>query len=250
MGKIYFKCVPERGQRLSQYVIRLDDAAPHAQWKNWKKIEWLLDLYAIKPLVGVIPNCKDPELNILEENICFWEQVHAWGKKGWTIAMHGYDHRYISNSGGMNPVNLKSEFAGVSLAIQRQKIHDGVKIFRKHGIDPKVFFAPSHTMDFHTIEALKRESNIWIISDTVANYPYSKWGMTFVPQQSGRVRKLPLGMVTFCYHPNRMTEADFVYLDKFLIKYRNNFIDFPMIQCDRKETIYDRLLRKIYFLMR
>ena len=72
----------------------------------------------------------------------------------------------------------KLEFAGVPLGIQRQKIRDGVQIFREHGIEPDVFFAPSHTMDLNTIEALKEESKIRIISDTIADRPYSKWGMT------------------------------------------------------------------------
>jgi predicted deacetylase len=86
---------------------------------------------------------------------------------------------------------------------------------REHGIDPKVFFAPAHTFDNNTLIALKECSNIRIISDTIANDVYSQFGFTFVPQQSGRVRKLPFKTVTFCYHPNVMNDDEFVRLEKF-----------------------------------
>ena len=77
---------------------------------------------------------------------------------------------------------------------------------REHGIDPKVFFAPAHTFDNNTLIALKECSNIRIISDTIANDIYTKYGFTFVPQQAGRVRKQPFRTVTFCYHPNTMND--------------------------------------------
>lgn len=94
------------------------------------------------------------------------------GNKGWIIALHGYNHVYSTNEGGINPVNKRSEFAGISLEQQKKKIRSGVKIFRENGHDPQVFFAPSHTFDENTIKALKEESNIRIISDTIANRTY------------------------------------------------------------------------------
>lgn len=233
---------------MAQYILRLDDAAPHADWTKWDRMEILLNKYKIKPLVGVIPDCKDPDINVHRENDNFWEKVRRWEEEGWTIAMHGYNHVYTTNGGGINPVNHKSEFADVPLEIQSEKIRKGISIFRKHQIEPEVFFAPSHTMDINTIEALKIESRIRIISDTIADRPYSKYGMTFVPQQSGRARKLPFQLVTFCYHPNVMTENDFLYLDTFLNTHRKKFIGFPLEKTKRRETIYDRTLRKLYFL--
>lgn len=50
---------------------------------------------------------------------------------------------YSTNEGGINPVNKRSEFAGISLEQQKEKIRSGVKIFRENGHDPQVFFAPS-----------------------------------------------------------------------------------------------------------
>lgn len=250
MGGVYLPCDAEREEIMAQYIMRLDDAAPHADWNKWMRMEELLDKYQIRPLAGVIPDCRDPVINQLEERADFWQKVSGWEKKGWTIAMHGYDHVYITSDGGMHPVNQKSEFAGVPFAVQRQKIREGITVFKKHGIHPKVFFAPSHTMDLNTVKALKQVSEICFISDTIANAPYRKWGMTFVPQQTGRARELPLKVVTFCYHPNVMEEDDFIYLENFFKKWKNRFISFPLEPVHRRKTVYDWMLGKIYYRIR
>lgn len=92
----------------------------------------------------------------------------------------------------------------------------------KNGINPKIFFAPAHTFDRNTLLALKNKSNIRIISDTIAYDKYEDEGITFIPQQSGRVRKLPFKTVTFCYHPNLMRDKDFFELENFLKKIELN----------------------------
>ena len=233
---------------MAKYILRLDDAASCANWENWEKMEQLLDKYDIKPLVGVIPNCKDKQINNYEKRDDFWDIVQRWENKGWTIAMHGYDHVYITADGGINPVNKKSEFAGVDLSEQKEKIRNGVAIFKEHNLNPEVFFAPSHTFDLNTIRALKEESNIRIISDTVANDSYRKYGMTFVPQQSGQVRKLPFRTVTFCYHPNSCSDNNFVKLEDFLKRQGNSFVSFSTDRVVRKENMWDRFLANMYFV--
>lgn len=235
---------------MSKYIMRLDDAAIKMDIEKWTRIEILLDKYNIKPLVGVIPDCKDPMMDIYDEECAIWCKVDEWIGKGWTIALHGYQHIYCTNDGGINPVNVRSEFAGLALEEQKRKIREGVRIFRKHGIDPQVFFAPSHTFDKNTIEALKEESNIKIISDTVANKPYCQYGMLFVPQQSGRVRRLPFKIVTFCYHPNNMDNIQFDILERFLMKYKDKFINFEDALQTKKLSSVDKILKWLYFLRR
>ena len=235
---------------MSKYIIRLDDACEKRNIENWNKIEDLLDKYSIRPLVGIIPHCEDPMMDEYESDGCFWQRVDSWLDKGWTIAMHGYNHVYSSACGGLNPVNRRSEFAGVSLAEQKEKIKKGIHIFNEHGIHPKVFFAPSHTFDINTIEALKTVGNIHIISDTVANKPYSEYGMTFVPQQSGKVRRLPFDTITFCYHPNTMNEENFSELERFIVAYRKRFIDFPICETTRRRMLIDKIYRWLYFIRR
>lgn len=235
---------------MSRYIIRLDDAADRMDCKKWARMEKLLDKYDIKPLVGVIPNCRDEMMNIYDRDPDFWNKVHQWDTKGWTIALHGYEHVYCTTDGGINPVNNRSEFAGLSLEQQKNKIKNGLEIFRRNEVEPKVFFAPSHTFDLNTIEALKQESNIRIISDTIANKPYSQYDMTFVPQQSGKVRKLPFKVVTFCYHPNMMEEQEFIYLESFLKKYNKLFTSFPIFKQTKRKSILDCALNKLYFSRR
>lgn len=235
---------------MNNYIMRLDDACERRDIKSWDKIEDLLDKYGIKPLVGVIPDCKDPCMEGYEFDYEYESRLNSWLEKGWTIALHGYTHVYSTNSGGINPVNYRSEFAGESLEVQKEKIRKGVLKFKQLGIFPKVFFAPSHTFDENTLRALLEESSIRIISDTIAYDTYTEYGFTFVPQQSGKVRNLPFRTVTFCYHPNNMADEDFKELEDFLDKYNNKFISFPENIVTRKLSLIDKILRKIYFYRR
>lgn len=159
---------------MTKYLIRLVDACPTMNAAKWNRLEDILDHYGLRPLVGVIPNNEDPKQRINAEDPNFWSKVNDWASKDWAIALHGYDHCYISNDGlkGLNPLWERSEFAGVSLEKQKEKIREGVRILRSHGIDPKYFFAPSHTFDQNTLEAVKSESSIKVISDTLALKPY------------------------------------------------------------------------------
>lgn len=231
---------------MKTYLMRLDDACPKRDIKKWDRIEELLDKYNVKPLVGIIPDCKDPDMDCYKEDCEFWtKRIASWKSKNWTFAMHGYEHIFNTNNAGINPVNKYSEFAGLSLAEQSEKIKKGLERLRYHGIETHVFFAPAHTFDINTIRALLQETDIRIISDVPANKVFSKWGITFVPQQSGRVRELPFSVQTFCYHPNIMSDKDFEELEKFL--HQHTFSNFPFEETKRKLSLYDLLLMKIYY---
>lgn len=230
------------------YLLRLDDASEYMDVNKWLKMEVLLDKYEIKPIYGIIPNNKDLELLKYNKVDGFWNLMKKWENKGWTPALHGYNHVFETNEGGINPVNKKSEFAGVSLNRQKEKIRDGYEILKSNKIVPKIFFAPAHTFDTNTLNALKEESKIRIISDTIANDIYYKDEFYFIPQQSGYCRKLPFKMVTFCYHPNVMNDMDFFMLEKFIRDNKYQFIDFnKIILKKRRRVIIDEVLEKIYF---
>ena len=87
-----------------KYLIRLDDACSTMDKAKWCRMEDLLDEFGVKPMVGVIPDCQDDKLKIICEDAKFWEDVLKWQRKGWSIAMHGYNHCYISDKGmqGLN----------------------------------------------------------------------------------------------------------------------------------------------------
>ena len=231
------------------YYMRLDDACEKMNRPGWERMEKLLDRCGIAPLVGIIPHCEDPDMDGCPSNPAFWDEtVSRWVQKGWTLALHGWNHVCITDQGGLNPAQKRSEFAGVPLDVQKQKITDGVRVFREHGYEPAVFFAPSHTFDENTLEALKACSGIRIISDTIASKPYTSYGFTFIPQQSGVVRKLPFDTITVCYHPNVMQETDFARLEAFLEENGNLFKSFEAKPSTRKRTLYDNLMRTLYHI--
>ena len=231
------------------YYMRLDDACEKRNIPNWERMEALLDRYGIAPLVGVIPHCEDPDMADYPVDPKFWDvTVPRWVQKGWVLALHGWNHVCITDQGGLNPAQKRSEFVGVSLDVQKQKIADGVRAFHEHGFDPAVFFAPSHTFDENTLEALRQCSDIRIISDTIASSPYTQYGFTFIPQQSGVVRKLPFDTVTFCYHPNVMQEADFARLEDFLAENEKLFRNFEAKPSTRKRSLYDNVMRTLYHI--
>lgn len=232
------------------YYFRLDDASDKMNVEKWNRIETLFDKYSIKPLVGVIPENKDECFQIYEKDENFWKKVKSWEAKGWVIALHGCYHVYTTNDSGINPINNRSEFAGESLETQKEKIKKGIEILEAKNINPKVFFAPAHTFDINTIEALKQVSNIRIISDTIASKPYKRWGITFIPQQSGIVRKMPFKYTTFCYHPNIMEEKDFELLENFIKENIEEIKAFSADEINRKRSILDIILSKIYFIRR
>ena len=238
-----------------KYLIRLDDACPTMDAAKWQRMFDILNQYGIRPMVGIIPQNKDPKQEIDKEDSKFWEKVDEWKAKGYTLALHGYDHCYISNDGmkGLNPFWERSEFAGVPLEQQKEKIREGVKIFRAHGIDPLYYFAPSHTYDSNTLRALKEESNIRIISDTIATNPYKMGDFAIIPQLGGQCTEMKIhGIWTFCLHPSAMSDENFLATEDFLKAHKSEFISFSDLDLSnlKGKSIIDILLSWAYFTRR
>jgi len=240
---------------INKYLIRLDDACPTMDATRWQRMEEILDRYGIRPMVGVIPANADPTQMIDESDNGFWGKIRMWEKKGWAIALHGYDHCYISKERGINPLWPRSEFAGVPLEKQKEKISKGIEIFASHGISPKYFFAPSHTFDENTLEALRLESDIRIISDTIADRPYRCNGFIFIPQLGGMPRKMLFEpkIRTFCLHPSTMADASFIKLEEFLTSHNDKFIGFDELNLDmvkEGKSLLSRFISTLYFSYR
>ena len=197
-------------------LIRMDDIAENMNWQYMDRCELLFDKFNLKPLLGVIPENKDPEFLKYPKNSDFWSRVKNWEKKGWEISMHGYTHLYekqtkkndIFNYGG------SSEFFGLDYQNQLNKIRLGLKKFKEKNISIRSFFAPNHTYDLNTLRALK-ECNIKIVIDGYGLFPYYKFDLLFVPQLFYKEKLLPFGIQSTSMHIN--------YWD---IKYLNNFEDF------------------------
>ncbi|WP_339916547.1 DUF2334 domain-containing protein [Yeosuana marina] len=236
-----------------KYLIRLDDACETMDLNKWLKMERILFKYDIKPLIAVIPNNEDDMQKINPFNKGFWQWIKGLETKGWEIGLHGNNHVYKTNEGGINPIHKRSEFAGLSLDDQKEKIKKGWSKMKEMGFSPRMFVAPSHTFDNNTLKALKTESDIRIISDTMAFYPYKINDFVFIPQQLGAVRNINIpGIYTFCYHPNTMNDSEFSHLDEFLSKNQKKFTSFKDLDLDdlKSKTIFDRILSFLYFQFR
>ncbi len=215
-------------------------------YKRWNRVEGLLDKYGIKPIVAVIPHNEDPKqiIDNLPDEV-FWNKVREWEKKGWIIALHGYNHVYITKEGGLIPKNHKSEFAGLPLAAQKEKIRKAICIFKDHGICPAVWVAPSHTFDDNTLQALREETSICVVSDGIALFPYKEKGFFWLPQQFENLKWISHfgGWWTLCKHPSVMSDNEFVHFEKelkIISKYNKG----------RGMSFIDKLFNSVYWLIR
>ncbi len=239
---------------MTKYILRLDDACERMDVEKWTRIEALCEQYNIHPLVGVIPNNQDKHMSHYPFDNHFWtETLDRWHKKGWRIAMHGYEHTYSVRgklAGGLNPVQDCSEYAGLSIDEQRRKIRLGLDVFKSHGHElPDVFFAPSHTYDENTVLVIRETGVIRFISDSIALRPYQKWGISFVPVQTGNPRSLPFfRLVTIACHPNTMSNEAISNLKLFISSH--SFTDFPSTIVVNTESVFDKIIRKVYFSFR
>lgn len=214
----------------TQYLVRFDDLTPGMNWSVWNHIEDILRKYSIKPILAVVPDNKDEKLIVDDINPHFWQRVQSWQDMGWTIGLHGYQHKYVTNDSGIVGINLNSEFAGLPLEEQAFKIEEGLKIFKEHGIDTSLWIAPSHSFDGNTIRALKTKE-VNYISDGLYLYPgVDKDGVIWVPQQMWRFRKLPFGVWTVCFHHNKWEEKDLVQFENDIKNFKDCIVSFDEVE--------------------
>jgi predicted deacetylase len=237
-----------------KYIIRLDDACPTMDWKKWNKIFKIFNKYDIKPIIAVIPNNEDKKMKIDKYNNNFWNEVKNWENKGYYIAMHGDNHKYISKNSGLIPMNNQSEFAGIDIKIQRKKIKKSWEIFKKQAIIPNIWVAPSHTFDKNTLKVLKEETDIKIISDGIAIYPYNKDGFFWIPQQMWKYKEKKDGIWTICLHPNTMNNKEIENLEIIIKnnveKFKINLNELYEKYKNRELSLNDKIYFKLFFLKR
>ena len=213
---------------MSRYIIRLDDACPTMNHEKWNRMEQILDRYGICPIVGVIPENRDPDFS-WESDLDFWDRVKMWQRKGWTIALHGLHHTLQEHEPGrgyyQKSHSVHTEFAGVPLDAQRKMLVKGIQVLRAHDIIPTCFFAPAHTYDTNTVQALKEFQEIRFVSDGYALQAFQRDGMIFLPSICDGPFAMPFGLYTYVFHPSVMKEENFIRLEKFLKKNHGDVID-------------------------
>lgn len=209
-------------RRTAQYLLRFDDICPTMNWRVWAEIEAALVDHQAKPILAVVPDNLDPKLRIEPAVEDFWERVRQWQARGWTIALHGFQHKYIARRPGIVTPRKNTEFAGVPAAEQAEKIRRGMAIFQREGIHPRVWIAPSNSFDATTVSLLP-QFGIHIICDGFFRFPFV-WPseITWVPQQLFGFRPAPSGVWTVCYHHNHWAATDLTRFREDLRRFHAN----------------------------
>ena len=235
----------------AKYLFRLDDASAFSNREKWNLIENLFDIHNIKPIVAVTPDNQDQDIKYDDEDIDFWNRVVIWEKKGWSIAMHGYQHLYheVAKEKLIVPFYDRSEFAGLDLEDQKSKINKSLKIFKNNGVLPTIWVAPSHSFDKETLQALYESTEIRIVSDGIALFPYFKYNFHFIPQQIWNLQDKKFGVWTVCLHPDTMTDDEFDQLSKKLdeVNLSSKIISMNDIDLNKTNKNLFNFLFSIYF---
>ena len=58
-------------------LVRFDDICPTMNYTEFQKALTVIEKYDIKPLLGIIPNCQDPELQIEAPHEDFWDFIDS-----------------------------------------------------------------------------------------------------------------------------------------------------------------------------
>lgn len=214
---------------MGKIMIRFDDICPTMDFEQWERAEKILRKYQIKPLIGVIPACEDPDLQINSYREDFWTWIKSLQKDGYYVAMHGVHHRFKSHQRGMIDNRSDSEFAGLTCEEQYQLIMEGKRILEEKGIRTDVFFAPAHSYDRNTIRALSR-AGFKYMSDGKSRRAYRLDGLICLPTQSYRMFQTLGGHYTAIFHAHEWVKPekakDYDELHELCQRHRDEIVDF------------------------
>jgi predicted deacetylase len=226
----------------AQYLIRFDDICPTINWTIWEKVEKILFDADIKPIIAVVPNNKDPKLQVDDPRSDFWKRLRYWQSLKWSIALHGYEHRFTTNSSGLLGLNNFSEFSGLPRDIQLFKLESAVRVFHENSINIDLWIAPAHSFDLTTVDLLLKKG-IYVISDGFYWRVVKRFNAVWVPQQLWKFRRMPFGIWTVCFHPNTFTKSTLFKLSEDIKVFRSRIVDLPTVLKAKltQKKLYDHL---------
>jgi predicted deacetylase len=214
---------------VAKYLLRFDDLCPTMNHEKWARLEHLVDRHRIKPIIAVVPDNQDSELQVCPADANFWGRMRCLQARGWTIALHGNNHICSAHGRSLVPLHRDTEFAGLPEPQQRDKIQGGLRMLRSEGLNPTVWVAPRHGFDRATVRVLL-SCGIRCISDGFAKYPHSRKGVLWIPQQMWSPEPRQSGVWTICVHPNTASAERVEILELFLHRYGAQFTSVPQIE--------------------
>lgn len=208
-------------------AIRMDDVTADMDYSKFNRVKKILDEAGIRPLIGVVPFCKDETLRIEDKHDDFPRMISELQKQGWVIALHGYNHLYTTRNQGIFPINNFSEFAGVEYGKQREMIRKGIARLHEWGVEPKLFMAPGHTFDKNTLKALK-DNGITAVTDGFGEKPYIREGIKFYPISKRRKEctSEKYGFTTYVLHTNTMSDKEMDKFEKMIKEKRKQILSY------------------------
>jgi hypothetical protein len=237
--------------RPARYLLRFDDLCATVSRERWQRCVTFLEEFQIQPILAVVPDNQDPELQISPPDLEFWHRMRSMERAGAMIGLHGYRHLCRSSGRSLLPLHRESEFAGVPAETQHTWIREGLRILREHGLDPRIWVAPRHGFDHNTLLALRAEG-IQLVSDGFACRPFIRDGLTWIPQQLWAPVDKPRGLWTICVHPNTAGDAQIEELRAFLRSHANQFtsVDHALAEFKPRklgvaERVYEELGEKL-----
>ena len=175
----------------------------------------MIERYGIRPILAVIPENRDPQLELDEPDSEFWAKMRTLEAAGATIGLHGYRHICKIQGRSLLPFHRTSEFAGVPEETQSQWIQSGLDLLRGHGLSPRIWVAPRHGFDAATLRALRKQG-IGLLSDGLARVPFTRHGLTWIPQQLWAPARKSSGLWTILVHANTAPGSLIHSLEAFL----------------------------------
>lgn len=198
-------------------------------WDIWYGVEEILLDSSVCPILAVVPDNQDDALNVGAVNPKFWQEVHVWQARHWTIGLHGYQHHYTTRNSGLLGLSKLSEFAGLTAREQEERIGKAMGILEREEVAADIWVAPGHSFDATTLRILQ-SVGLTRLSDGFSLYPcLDPEGMLWIPQQLWRFRSMPFGLWTICLHLNRWTRQDLYRFRMQVTRFKHAITDFSSV---------------------
>ena len=137
-------------------------------WDIWYGVEEILLDSSVCPILAVVPDNQDDALNVGAVNPKFWQEVHVWQARHWTIGLHGYQHHYTTRNSGLLGLSKLSEFAGLTAREQEERIGKAMGILEREEVAADIWVAPGHSFDATTLRILQSvridETKRWLFT--------------------------------------------------------------------------------------